>query len=121
MPPMNVLALSVLLCMSRRHIDKSRECAWLHVLTEDQILETANDVWSELKNDKISSAYVQGYRIADKVIKAKGNNDFLGNGGSIHTDVRKFVYVTNVGGLARKDKKYIAAPPIPLVGLVQNN
>ena len=32
--------------MSRRHIDKSRECGRLHVLAEDQIWETANDVWN---------------------------------------------------------------------------
>ena len=42
-----------------------------------------------LENDKISSANVQVYRVVDKVIKAKGNNDFLGIGGSFHTDVRK--------------------------------
>ena len=28
--------------------------------------------------------------------------------------------VTDAGGLARKDKKHIAAPQITLVGLVQN-
>ena len=111
MPHMNVLDLSVFPSMSRRHIDKSRECGGLHVLAEDQIWET----------DKISTAYVQAYRISDKVIKTKGYNDFLGNGGSIHTDVRKDFNVTDAGGLARKDKKHIAAPPIPLVGLVQNN
>ena len=121
MPHMNVLDLSVFPCMSRRHIARSRECGGLHVLDEDQIWETANHVWNNLENDKISSAYIQAYRIADKVIKAKGSNDFLGNGGSIHTDVRKDFYKTDAGGLARKDKKRIAAPPVPLVGLVQNN
>ena len=74
-----------------------------------------------LENDKISSANVQVYRVVDKVIKAKGNNDFLGIGGSFHTDVRKDFNVTDAGGLARKDKNHIVAPPIPLVGLVINN
>jgi hypothetical protein len=35
------------------------------------------------------SAYVQAYRIADKVIGAKGDNAFLGSGGNIHCGIRK--------------------------------
>jgi hypothetical protein len=54
------------------------------VLPEDEIWQNAQDVWNELPNSKVASAYyVQAYRIADKVIQAKGDRKFLGPGGSI--------------------------------------
>jgi hypothetical protein len=71
---MNVLDLSVFPCMSKRHIQKSPECGDLWVLPEDEIWQNAQDVWKELPNSKVASAYVQGYRIVDKVIQAKSDN-----------------------------------------------
>jgi hypothetical protein len=71
--------------------------------------ENAEDVWKELPNSKVASAYVQAYRIADKVIQAKGDNEFLGSGGNIHCGIRNdFKFTAN--GLERKDKKTISAP-----------
>jgi hypothetical protein len=109
MPHMNVLDLSVFPCMSKRHTQKSRECGGSRVLPVDEIWENAEDVWKELPNSKVASAYVQAYRIADKVIQAKGDNEFLGSGGNIHCGIRNdFKFTAN--GLERKDKKTISAP-----------
>jgi hypothetical protein len=50
----------------------------------------------------VASAYVQAYRIADKVIQAKGNNKFLGSGGSIHCGIgNDFKFTENA--IERKD------------------
>ena len=80
MPHMNVLDLSVFPCMSKRHTMLSRDREGLKVLTEDQTWDAAEEVWMGLENWKIASACIQAHRIAKKVIVAKGNNDFLGNG-----------------------------------------
>jgi hypothetical protein len=98
---MNVLNLSVFPCISKRHIQKSRECGGRRVLLEDKIWQNAEDVWKELPNSKVASAYVQAYRIADKVIQAKGDNKFLGSGGSIHCGIgNDFKFTEN--GIERK-------------------
>jgi hypothetical protein len=112
MPHMNVLDLSVFPCMSRRHIDKCREVGGLKVLPEDDIWENAELVWNQLPNSKIASGYIQAYRIAEKVIRAKGNNDFLGNGmrsEGIHAGVRDDFFETH-NGLSGKDGKMISPP-----------
>jgi hypothetical protein len=111
MPRMNVLDLSVFQCMSTRHTDKSRESGGSKVLSEAEIWKNAESVWKELPNCMVASGYVQAYRIAEKVIKEKGDNRFLGAGGSIHTNVRTDFYETD-SGLARKDKEQISAPGI---------
>ena len=56
----------------------------------------------------MASGYIQSYRIAADVIKAKGDNKFLGVGGSVggttHDGVRAdFKDNTNRIGLTRKD------------------
>jgi hypothetical protein len=71
MTHMNVLDLSVFPCMSKGHIQKFRECGGRRVLPEDEIWQNAKDVWNELPNSKVASAYDQAYRIADKIIQAK--------------------------------------------------
>ena len=110
MPDMNVLDLSVFPSMSRRHIQKCREVGGLKVLSQDEIWDNALAVWNALPNSKIGSAYVQAFRIADKVIKAKGDNKFLGSGGQgIHCGVRDDFKET-AGGLARIDEKRFPAP-----------
>ena len=122
MPHMNVLDLSVFPCMSRRHIEKSREFGGIKVLSEDEIWDNANKVWNELPNYKIESAYIHAYRIANKVIQAKGDNSFIGSGGSIHCgvdadfEVSKEGGLNKAGGLIRKDRRRIQAPPV-----AQNN
>ena len=81
MPHMNVLDLSVFPNMSKRHAELARSSGGLHVLTENEVWEAAEKVWKKLPSSKIASGFVQARRIADKVIKAKGANDFLGSGG----------------------------------------
>ncbi len=110
MPHMNVLDLSVFPCMSRHHINKSRECGGMKVLSQEEIWSNAQQVWTSLANSKVASAYIQAHRIAGKVIKAKGDNKFLGSDGSIHTGVRNDFRDTVDGALVRKDQKYIDAP-----------
>jgi hypothetical protein len=108
MPHMNVLELSVFPCMSKRHTKKSWECGGRRVLPTDEIWQNAQDVWKELPNCNVASAYVQAYRIADKVIQAKGDNKFLGSGGSIHCGIRNDLKKT-ANGIERIDKKTISA------------
>ena len=111
MPHMNVLDLSVFPCMSKRHNALSRSHEGLKVLGEDEIWAAAEEVWMRLENWKIASAYIQAHRIAAKVIKAKGDNAFVGGGGSIHVGVRDD-FVASDDGMVRKDGKVIPAPAI---------
>ena len=90
--------------MSMCHIAEARKRGGLKVLTEDEIWNTALDVWNKLPNSKIASGCVQAHRIAAEVIKAKGSNAFFGEGGSISTGVRKDFNDTPKG-LSRKDGK----------------
>jgi hypothetical protein len=60
--------------ISRRHIKESRKCDGLKVLSEAEILENSKSVWNQLPNHQIASAYIQAHRIANKVIKAGGDN-----------------------------------------------
>jgi hypothetical protein len=111
MPHMNVLDLSVFPNMSRRHIKESRKCDGLKVLSEAEIWENAKMVWNELPNHQVASAYIQAHRIGNKVIKAGGDNNFLGAGGEgIHTGITQDFSATPNGGMARNDKKQIRAP-----------
>jgi hypothetical protein len=91
--------------MSWRHISKGRERGGLRVLSEDDIWETALGVWTELPNAKIASGFIQAHRIAAQVIKAGGDNKFLGVG----VGVRKDFHQTN-DGIVWKDSKIFAAP-----------
>jgi hypothetical protein len=109
MPHMNVLDLSLFPCMSRRHSAMARKQKGKHVLSENEIWETALEVWEKLQSSKIASAYVQAYRIAGKVIEAEGDNAFLGVGGTPHVGIRKDFYPT-IKGLARKDGIHMPAP-----------
>ena len=116
MPHMNVLDLSVFPCMSRRHTEKCRNVGGLKVLSEDEIWDNAMKVWNELPSCRIGSSYVQAFRIAQKVIKAKGNNDFLGAGSDegIHCGIRKDFLETK-DGLRRIDRKHVnAQAPDPM-------
>ena len=111
MPHMNVLDLSVFPNMSKRHTQLSRDREGLKVLSEDEIWEAAEKVWRSLPECKIASGYVQAYRIAAKVIAAKGGNSFLGAGGTIHVGVSGDFNETD-NGLERKDGVAVAAPAI---------
>jgi hypothetical protein len=52
------------------------------VLPEDEIWQNAEDVWKELPNSKVASAYVQAYRIATKLSKQKAITNFLAQVGA---------------------------------------
>jgi hypothetical protein len=71
---------------------------------EDETWQNAEDTWKQLPSSKVASAYVQAYRIADKVIQAKGNNKLLVSGGK-HPSHFKF---TENGG-ERIDKRRTSA------------
>jgi hypothetical protein len=105
---MNVLALSVFPGMSRRHCNLARDRAGLHVLKEDKIWAAAEDVWhQELPSCKIASGSVQAHQIAQKVINASRENEFLGNKlfhNGIHCDVRKD-FNKSTKGLSRRVKQ----------------
>ena len=109
MPHMNVLDLSVFPAMSRRHIALARSMGGLRVLNEDEIWAAAEKVWRDLPSCKIASGYVQAYRIAEKIIKVKGDNGFLGSNGTPHVGIRKDFHETEKG-LSRKDGKVFGAP-----------
>lgn len=109
MPHMNVLDLAVFPCMSRRHTALARERGGMKVLSEDEIWAAAKEVWEALPNSKIASAYVLSYRIAAEVIKAKGDNAFLGDRGVPHVGVRADFNETALG-LERKDGKHVPPP-----------
>jgi hypothetical protein len=103
MPHMNVLELSVFPSKSWRHIAKGRERGGLCVLSEDDIWETV------IPNARIASGFIQAHRIAAQVIKAGGDNKFIGVGVTPHAGVRKDFHQTD-NGLVRKDSKIFAAP-----------
>jgi ABC-type branched-subunit amino acid transport system substrate-binding protein len=93
---------NIIIEMLKRNPKISREFGGRRVLPEDEIWQNARDVWKELPNSKVASAYVQAYRIADKVFQAKGDNKFLGSGGSIHCGIgNDFKFIEN--GIERKD------------------
>ena len=108
MPHMNVLDLSVFPDMSRRHCALARASGGLCVLKEDEIWEAAEQVWRDLPNCKIASAYCHAYRIGEEVVRQKGDNRFLGERSGISFGVRGEYHETATG-VERRDGK--RSPP----------
>lgn len=84
------------------------------MLNEDRIWSTAQEVWENFPLEKVASpGFVHAYRITKDVIKAKGDNNFLGIRGSIHVGVDQDFKATDTAGLVlvRKDGKVIVPPP----------
>ena len=106
---MNVLDLFIFPNMSKQHTDLTRDREGLKVLSEDQIWTAAEEVWMELPDCKIASGYIQAYRIAAKVIAAKGDNSFLGGDGTVHVGVNQD-FDESLNGMKRKDGAVVAAP-----------
>ena len=98
------------LMMSRCHSNLSRREGGMKMLTENEIWRAAMQVWEEIPCAKIASAYVQANRIARRVIKMGGSNDFLAVKGSISVGVRDDFQQTK-HGLRRKDTLVFPAPP----------
>ena len=111
MPHINVLDLAVFPCISKRHCSLSRKKGGLHVLKENEIWETALEVWKQLPNCKIARGYALSYRIAQKVIDNEGDNAFLGKSKGLSSNIKQDFNDTH-HGIARKDGKVIAAPPV---------
>ena len=98
MPHMNVLDLAVFPAMSRRHCALARSVNGVKVLNEDQIWENALSVFQELPSLKIANAFVLAKEIANKIMKAKGSNDFLSDAeGGLHARTREQFLPTNDG------------------------
>jgi hypothetical protein len=67
-------------------------------------------VWEQLPNAKIAPGFVQAHWIAAEVIKAKGDNAFLGVDGTPHVGIWKDFHETDNGRLHRKDDKVFGPP-----------
>ena len=76
--------------MSRRHQDWARKLVGTSVIGTDQIWAMANEVYNEMPNCKIASAFIQYWRTMAQVIKAGGSNEFVGRSGKddLHTGIR---------------------------------
>ena len=92
----NNLDLSAFQFMSRRHTKLAREHKRLKMLTGNGTWDTANCVWDSLPSSKVASGFIQARRIAQKVIKCNGSNDFLA-GSKIICGVRHDFTVTDTG------------------------
>jgi len=77
----------------------------MRVLKQDEIWASALDVWEKLPSCKIVNAFgVLAKRIAENIVKAKGDNCFLaGIQGVISADVREDFQDTIDGNEMRKD------------------
>jgi len=95
MPHANNLDLCVFPMMSKRHSDLLREHS-NSVPTQDQIWAAACEVWNTMPSSKIARGYVLAYRLMDKVIKSKGRNEWLRDGG-LHQHTRKDFVNTDKG------------------------
>jgi hypothetical protein len=71
--------LSVLPCLSNRHIQKFRECGSRRVLPKDEIWQTAKNRWKELPNSNVDCR--------QKFSTQKATTNFLAQVGSIHCGI----------------------------------
>ena len=107
MPHANVLDLSFFSAMKRRHCNLIRISSGLKVVSSEAIWNCSKEVWDKLPNKKIAAAFIQYWRTLAKVIKSKGNNDFVGSGGSMYCDVSKDVMATKDGLIRINGKKIL--------------
>jgi hypothetical protein len=92
----NNLDLVVFRCMWKRHTQLLRQHG-NSVIPNDQIWKAAQEVWNDLESYVIARGFVVlAYRIAAKVIKGEGGNDFLNNA-DFHCEVRKDLANTATG------------------------
>ena len=109
-PHLNNLDLAVFPAMSRRHAILARNKG-LRVLKKNEIWETAMKVWEELPSSKIARGFIQVYRLAKKVIKANGGNEFLRQKGKLglHCAITAD-FVDTRNGIKRRDGKWYTSP-----------
>jgi hypothetical protein len=102
MPHMNNLALAVFPAMSRRHAELLRSLNGNRMANPEKVWAAAKEVWDDLPSATIARGFILAFRIAEKVVKNKGSNNFLqGKDGSLHSDVRRDFYDTTKG-IAKK-------------------
>jgi hypothetical protein len=108
MPIANTCDLYVFPLMSRWHAYLCRKHGKAPV-SPDVIWQNVKAVWTRIPSANIAAAHVMAYRVMEKVIKAKGGNEFITNG--MHCGVRRdFVYTNE--GIRRKDQKKLKAPDV---------
>ena len=95
MPHANNLDLAVFPAMSKRHSALLQQYSNT-VAPVEEIHSAAVDVWSALESSTIARGFVLAHRIAKKVIKAKGGNEFLQKY-DFHSSVRADFYNTPTG------------------------
>lgn len=110
MPHMNVCDLAVFPSMSRAHATALRKKGGVKVMKEDEIWQSAEHVWNHMSSCNIARAFVLSHTVAQKIVKAKGDNIFLtGTKGGLHANVRKDFYDTETG-VVRRDNTKIDPP-----------
>jgi len=95
MPHMNNLDLAVFPTMSKQHSALLRQNSNKMALAEE-IWEKCESVWKQLASSTIARGFVLAYRLAPKVIKHKGTNEFLCNT-DFHCNVQDDYYNTPKG------------------------
>ena len=108
-PHLNVLDLAVFPAMSRRHSELIAGHSQA-VVGADVIWKCAKRVWTNLPSAKIARAHVLAYRIAKKVVRFKGGNEFLGGKPDLHSRVRQDFDDTD-DGIRRSDGHRAPPPP----------
>jgi hypothetical protein len=95
MPHMNVLDLSVFPAMSKRHSGLTRKHGY-SVVSQDVIAKCAEKVFNDFSSATIARSFVTVRHMADKVIAAKGGNEFLAFG-DLHFGIRATFADTDTG------------------------
>ena len=95
MPHMNVLDLSVFPAMSKRHSGLTRKHGY-SVVSQDVIAKCAEKVFNDFSSATIARSFVTVRHMADKVIAAKGGNEFLAFG-NLHFGIRAAFADTDTG------------------------
>ena len=110
MPHINVLDLCIFPKMSRNHCELVRKRGGMRVMKEDEIWDGAEYIWRHMPSCDVARAFVLSYRIAKKIVSAKGDNNFLtGKKGGLHSNVRKD-FIDTATGIERRDDKIFEAP-----------
>ena len=79
-------------------------------MKEDEIWDGAEYIWRHMPSCDVARAFVLSYRIAKKIVSAKGDNNFLtGKKGGLHSNVRKD-FIDTATGIERRDDKIFEAP-----------
>jgi hypothetical protein len=95
----------------KNHIAKLMVLAITGYAFEDHFETNVKAVWSRIPSANIAASHVLAYRVMEKVIKAKGGNNFITNG--MHCGVRRDFVYTDEGIRPRRGGK-LAAPDVEM-------